>query len=313
MDKMKIFISYSHLDKEIAHRFYEYLTNLNYDIIWDENTIIIGDTFDRKLKSALYNADIYLPIISDHFEKSYFTKNELLMAIGYHSGRERPKIFPYIVKGNRIPSDMTHILCFMGTDDIDMDLEKIGFQLEKVKGTILAQQKIETENAANLSSSLDAFLEDVFDKLEKNEKRNRRLAYVSYIFSALFLLLTIPLIIFKLNYLNHSETELAIRIFAAIQNIAILAVLAALSRLLFILGKSFMVESIRNGDRVHAISFGKFYIQAYGKQANRQEIRDVLGEWNIDKGSSFRTQDAKEIDPNFLGTLEVIKSYFSKN
>lgn len=92
-----------------------------------------------------------------------------------------------------------------------------------------------------------------------------------------------------------------------LQNVIILTALAALSRLMFILGKSFMVEAIRNGDRIHAISFGKFFIQAYGKQASRQEIRKVLGEWNIDKGSSFHTQDVKEIDPNILGILDALK------
>lgn len=73
-----------------------------------------------------------------------------------------------------------------------------------------------------------------------------------------------------------------------------------------------MVEAIRNGDRIHAISFGKFYIRAYGREATRQEIKEVLGEWNIDKGSSFHTQDAKEIDPNILGVLELLKSQNTK-
>lgn len=69
-----------------------------------------------------------------------------------------------------------------------------------------------------------------------------------------------------------------------------------------------MVESIRNGDRIHAIWFGKFYIRAYGKQASREEIREVLSEWNIDKGSSFSKQDAKEINPQIIDTLDVLKS-----
>jgi hypothetical protein len=69
-----------------------------------------------------------------------------------------------------------------------------------------------------------------------------------------------------------------------------------------------MVESIRNGDRIHAISFGKFYLNAYGDIATREEIKEVFGNWNIDNGSSFITQDAKDIDPNVLGALEIIKS-----
>ena len=116
----------------------------------------------------------------------------------------------------------------------------------------------------------------------------------------------------KSDIYANTELDLCSNIFISIHNVVILTVFAALSRLSFILGKSFMVEAIRNGDRIHAISFGKFYIQAYGKQASRQEIREVLGEWNIDKGSSFHTQDAKEIDPNILGILELLKSNSTK-
>jgi len=312
MGKLKIFISYSHKDKELAHQFYNYLINLDYEVFWDENTIVMGDDFSKKLKNALYESDIYLPIISDSFEKSNFTRSELVIAIGYNSGRERPRIFPYIVKGNKIPFELSTIMCFMGTDNIDNDLNSIRIQLDKLRGSIFAEQDTNNELKENLNISLETYLKEVFSKLERNEKKNKALAYICYIVSALFLISILPFIIHISTNYTYNEVELFLIIFHAIKNIAILTVLAALSRLSFILGKSFMVESIRNGDRIHAISFGKFYIQAYGNKATRNEIREVLGEWNIDKGSSFQTQDAKEIDPNFLGTLELIKSYFEK-
>lgn len=240
------------------------------------------------------------------------TRNELLIAIGYNSGRERPRIFPYIVYGNKIPFDLSTILCFMGTDNIDNDLQNIRIQLEKMRGSIFAEQDNNYELAENLNISLGTYLKEVFTKLERNEKKNKTLAYIFYITSALFLISVLPFLILYSIYYTYNEVELSIIIFHAIKNIAILTVLAAVSRLSFILGKSFMVEAIRNGDRIHAISFGKFYIQAYGNKATRKEIREVLGEWNIDKGSSFHTQDVKEIDPNFLGILELVKSYFER-
>lgn len=312
MENIKIFISYSHSDKELAHKFYDYLSKRDFEVIWDENTILMGDDFDKKLKHAMYEADIYLPIISEHFEKSSFTRSELLLAIGYNSGRNSPRIFPYIVYGNKIPYDISNILCFMGTENILDDLDKLGVHLEKLRGSIFAEKDTNNEIANNLTISLDEYLRDVFIKLEKNEKKNKTHAYLSYIISAIFLLSVLPFVFFRTDNFAYSESELFRSVLYAIQNFAVLAVLAALSRLAFILGKSFMVEAIRNGDRIHAISFGKFYIQAYGNKATRQEIREVLGEWNIDKGSSFHTQDSKEIDPNFYGAVELIKSYFNR-
>lgn len=310
MDKMKIYISYSHLDKELAYKLHDYLQEHDFEIIWDENTISTGDDFNKKLQNALYRADIYLPIISDNFQRSNFTRSELLTAIGYNIAKESPRLFPYIVMGNNIPNDLSTTLCFMGTENIESDLVRIVAELNKIKGSIFAEQDVNNAKVETLNISLEEYLRDVFTKLEKNERRNKNLAYACYFISALFLFAILPFISHKSYSLEEIDTLTAI--LGAIQGIAMLAVLAALSRFLFILGKSFMVESIRNGDRIHAISFGKFFIQAYGDKATRQEIREVLGEWNIDKGSSFYTQDAKEINPDFGGTLDLLKSYFDK-
>lgn len=309
MEKIKIYLSYSHFDKDLARRFYDYLTKLNFDVLWDDNIIKAGDNFNQKLMMALSDADIYLPIISENFDCSVYAKREFLTAIGYNISKGYPRLFPYVVFGNSIPSDLSHILCFIGTQNIDDDLEKVGNSLLKLNGEILADKKTNIENCETLNESLDIYLKDALEKLEKNEIVNKKLAYISYILSAIFLLSIVGFgIIRLLDEHNYEKYELSVNILYSLQGIIIIAVLAALSRLSFILGKSFMVESIRNGDRIHAINFGKFFIRAYGKVASRQEIKEVLGEWNIDKGSSFHTQDAKEIDPNILGVLELLKS-----
>ncbi len=310
MSKLRIFISYSHLDKDIAKEFFDYLSSHDFEVYWDENIILTGDSFEKKLKQALYSSDIYLPIITNNFEKSSFVQRELLTAIGYNSGRERPWIFPYIVYQNTIPYDLSTFLCFMGTNVIENDLKEIEIQLNKIRGTILAKQDINDTISEQLNISFDSYLNDVFEKLENNEKKNKRLAYFSYTMSALFLIMIIPFLFFTRDYSDLYNTQIIGTILLSFFNLTTITVFAALSRLMFILGKSFMVESIRNSDRIHAISFGKFYIRSYGNSASRQEIREVLGEWNIDKGSSFSTQDAKEIDPNFLSSIDLIKSYF---
>lgn len=191
-------------------------------------------------------------------------------------------------------------------------MKKILFELNKARGLILSQQNKQEKQTQIVHQSLDVFLTDVFDKLEKDEKKNRFLAYFCYVLSVIFLMIIVP-VAYNINATNLDGQNMIHTILYFVRSIASLSVLAALSRLVFILGKSFMVESIRSGDRIHAISFGRFYIKAYGHEATRQEIRDVLGDWNIDKGSSFHDQDAKEIDPNFYGALELLKSYFNKD
>ena len=311
MDNIKIFLSYSHCDKEIATSLKVFLTDNGFDILWDEDLLIIGEDFNQKLKRALAESDIFLPIISDEYNSSKFAQIEFHTAIGYCTNENHPLIVPYIIYGTKIPVDIANRLYIVGTENIKADLSKILYALNKVRGLLFSQQNKQDEQTLIVHHSLDEFLTEVFAKLEKDEKRNRFQAYLCYILSVVFLMIIAP-IAYKINVTGLDGQDLIRTISYIIKSIASLSVFAALSRLTFILGKSFMVESIRNGDRIHAISFGRFYIKAYGRVATRQEIREVLGDWNIDKGSSFYDQDAKEIDPNFYGALELLKSYFKK-
>ena len=69
-----------------------------------------------------------------------------------------------------------------------------------------------------------------------------------------------------------------------------------------------MGEALKNSDRVHAISFCKFYLRAYGEKATWVEIKEVFQHWNIAKDSAFSVLDSKEFDPNFLGAaVELAK------
>jgi hypothetical protein len=99
----------------------------------------------------------------------------------------------------------------------------------------------------------------------------------------------------------------------AVVSVVVIGLLGALSRFSFTLGKSFMVESLRNADRIHAISFGQFYLEAFGEHAEWSEIKEAFQHWNIDKGSSFMQQNVKDIDPEILKTaIEIAKTISEK-
>jgi len=67
-----------------------------------------------------------------------------------------------------------------------------------------------------------------------------------------------------------------------------------------------MNESLRNADRIHANSFGRFYLKAYGDVASREEIRDVFQHWNIDTASAFLQLDPDKFDPKVLDVLKYL-------
>ena len=74
-----------------------------------------------------------------------------------------------------------------------------------------------------------------------------------------------------------------------------------------------MVESLTNGDRAHAISFGRFYLKAFGDKATWDELKEAFKHWNIDRGASFLAQNASDADPIVLQVLtELAKAVASQ-
>ena len=61
-----------------------------------------------------------------------------------------------------------------------------------------------------------------------------------------------------------------------------------------------MNEAFKNSDRMHAISFGEFYLNAFSERTNWEELKEVFQHWNMDKNSSFASQSAKDFDPQFF-------------
>ncbi|MDR0884145.1 MAG: toll/interleukin-1 receptor domain-containing protein [Oscillospiraceae bacterium] len=307
---MKVFIAYSHRDSAIAKSFYGYLREHGFEVSSD-NDLLVGDSWQEKLLSMMSEADVVMVIVSNDSMKSVFVHTEIGMTIRSDKFRDIPRLFPYIVYGTDIPSNLEDIQCFIGTDNVYHDLELISEQLNELRGSILTKNKANYEQLGNIGVNLDTYIRDVFVRLDKNERRNRLLSYFMYFVA--FMLLTFSLIFaFNTTKAYVLVTTLEEIIPKAISGTLIFAVAIAMARFAFLLGKSFMVEAIRNGDRIHAISFGQFFIKAYGDKATRQEVREVFGEWNIDKGSSFRTMEARDIDPNTLGALEIIKTAIAK-
>ena len=223
---------------------------------------------------------------------------------------------------NNILSNLSQYQSLTGTGDIEIDAVELTNALEEIQGSLLAKQEIaqkEIEAAREIASekveevkrNLVEFIDEVFPRLEKNEKRDRRIALILYTLAVLFLAAAVLFSVIKVRAMSSNPAVLQ-SVEQIVSNILTLAIVVALSRLSFTLGKAFITNSLRSGDRIHAISFGKFFIQAYGDEASRDEIRAVFSEWNIDTGTSFHTQATSDYDPNILSALEIIKEALPK-
>lgn len=149
------------------------------------------------------------------------------------------------------------------------------------------------------------YLDNTINDLKRQAKVNKAIAFVCYLVS--FVVLTALLAFTYKRFCTIAYTEATVdayyTIVVGVEAIVISALAVALSRFLFLLGKSFMVESIRFHDRAHAIGLGKLYLKLYKGKFRWSELRDVLQSWNIDGGSAFRHLDAKDIEPVSLDNI----------
>lgn len=86
------FLSYAENDKKIARNLANVLTNHNFNVFVAHDDIPIGTEWDDKLKNEIYNRELFLVLLSDHFKHASFTNHEVGIATAYNK-----RIFPIII------------------------------------------------------------------------------------------------------------------------------------------------------------------------------------------------------------------------
>ena len=86
--KIRIFMSYSHKDRDMKGELYNHLAALRHNEkveVWQDSELLGGDEFDPEIADQLVKADIILLLISVDFNNSqYIWQKELNMAMQRH-------------------------------------------------------------------------------------------------------------------------------------------------------------------------------------------------------------------------------------
>ncbi|KZN18551.1 hypothetical protein A1D17_21150 [Pseudomonas fluorescens] len=101
-------------------------------------------------------------------------------------------------------------------------------------------------------------------------------------------------------------------VFFAFKGVIVIGLFVALSKYCFMYGQSFMHESIKNGERKHAINFGKFYLQSYGVDAEWSQVKEAFEHWNINSASAFSGHDPDKFDPKMMDKALQFAESFQK-
>lgn len=303
----KIYISYSHQDIKLVHRITGELKKNGHELVMDSEVMRVGQDFRKTLLTALKSADGVLVLITENSIKSNYVVSELGSARAFVEETAHKRfLIPVVYGAIEIPHIIQDLYCVkMDEDNFDSAVKLIEHTIATSFGRKEAVEEKEDIDRKSLESKASDYIEFAISELKKRESKNSTMGVIWYSIGFVTL---IAGVLFAVSGLKNLEALIIINywtyIVLIIKSIIIVGLLIACSKYAFELGKTFMNEALRNGDRVHAISFGKFYLQAFGERiTSPEEIKDVFQNWNIDKDSSFQKLNADTYDPKFTDKL----------
>lgn len=312
----RIFLSYSRHDKDVVLSVSQELRSLGHEITVDVDSVMPGQDWRKVLATGLRDSEIYVVFLSQNSLSSSSVLSEVGAARAYSEESGRMLVIPVLIENVQIPSSVNDVLVLsaINTDASTIAL-KIDAAIARFVGVRIAKDdqqesfsKIVEENSSN-------YIEEAIALQQKSEKNNRGAATTWYVAGFVSLLAGLAFVGYSVStFVASASTNWADFAILALKSFLVVGILGACSKYAFTLGKSYMSEALKSADRIHAISFGKFYLKVYGAKATWPEVREAFQHWNIDRTSVFSSLGTTEFDPKLMeGLLEFGKAFASKS
>ena len=67
---------------------------------------------------------------------------------------------------------------------------------------------------------------------------------------------------------------------------------------------AYMHEALKRTERTHAISFGKLYLEIYGNDVSKEDMKSIFENWNMESQSAFKEIKQVDFQPQTLDKLK---------
>lgn len=312
---MNIYISACNEDHEIAEKLMSSLKDIKPSIsLINQYDVPAGELISEYVRKVIIKSDIVVMLITTKALESTSFKLERMGIISILNGLDGKYIIPIVLDDATIPLDLSDYfaVCESSNDIKSITLRILAciLQIESKEDVIEITKKEKQEKIENHSTE---YIEDTLKTLSKREDMNRKYANNCYIVGYVTLICGVVFSI--INFCTSSRPADASwyeYLYISGKYLIVLVFLAACSKYVFNLGKAYMNESLKNADRMHAISFGRFYLKVYGDKATWDELKEVFQYWNVDKNSFFTKLSSSEFDPKLMEAISnSIKSISS--
>lgn len=279
-------------------------------MVADFSLLAPGQSWRSLLSDSLREADALVALVSKPSLSSQFVLMELGSARAYSSEIGKPLVIPILIDDIPIPTALQDILVLRAPDrDTDRILAEINRALSVSAGRLAAKQQKLEDTVQKIQDNATTYIEDAVSTQKISQERNELAGKLWYLIGFAALLLGIAFALLSLFY-RSTPTNMIELGTVLVTNIIVIGFLGACSWYAFSLGKSYISESLKSADRIHAIAFGKFYLRAFGEKATWSELKEVFQYWNIDRASTFSTLDTSQIDPQILSLIAQMSMAF---
>jgi hypothetical protein len=311
----KIYISYSTHDTDVAQQIAAGLKILGHQINIDIETLTAGQEWRSVLSDALKSSEVFISLLTKNSVSSQYVLTELGTARAFAGTSKKMLLIPIVFGDIGIPDVIRDIHVLFSRDhSIDELVMQIDLAINAFIGKRVAEKEQEVEVKRRIEANAATYIDEALKSLREHESKHRRIGNVWYYLGFVTLVSGVAFGFYSVTKFANSADQQWIRFgYLGLKSIIIVGLLIACSKYAFTLGKSYMSEALKSADRVHAISFGKFYLRAFSEKADWVELKEVFQHWNIDKASAFSNLDGNQFDPKFLDALvEVAKAISSK-
>ncbi|RUS47454.1 toll/interleukin-1 receptor domain-containing protein [Cohnella sp. AR92] len=308
----KVFISYTQYDIELARLIKDSLENLGNRVYFSNDEMVLGTNIADEIINQIKDSDFVLPILTESSINSEWVIYEMSTAIGYYQERAKPKVIPIVFDNVRVPESIKSFLHIRASRNENFIPHKLIPTIQNILGREHAKTDIKREEKEEVRKNSAKYIADSMARLKRADRNNKILSFLCYGFSIGILIASFFYLINKGPQYVNNKTELISQLSSIVFGVILFSLLLAITRYLFLMGKSFMVESLRNSNRIHAISFGEFYLNAFEDKIEWAEVKEAFQQWNIDTGSSFMNQSSSDFDPELLKNLSTLLSSIKK-
>ncbi|MEM9558027.1 MAG: toll/interleukin-1 receptor domain-containing protein [Acidobacteriota bacterium] len=291
---------YGELERDLRERGHEVLGPSDADV---------GEPLRARVASYIAAADIVVFLLTPSAARSSWLAWEAKLADSHSQRSGKPAILPLSIGKEERRFLVPRFLREYLSQHVKSPSEAAEL-IDQASASILGRQLADEEKReavrVQVKETAAEYIQASLDELRDRESRYRRTAHWWYLSGYSSLVVGIAVAVWRATQGFPEDTSWPTyaQFFTLI--VVAIALLGAIARFSFLLGKSYAVEALRNSDRIHAIRFGEFYLNAFGPDVDWGEVKEAFQHWNIGAGSAFAEQKVSDINPEVLGRIADI-------